>query len=449
MKKAGIGCGLVAAVVLLLIAAVGWPYLAIGGGAGKMPGWEDRDFDAELLELVMNQSGLDAPGAVNGFDAYVAMVGEYEGMIEGLGEAPTDPQAAARVAIGEATQADLSEPNADFVKGGQRLLEAEGVERIVAAIDALAEADGFVEPEDSRQRAPDGWLFEHGSDARGLAKLLDARVMLEAWSGDEAAAATELDRMVTVARPYLSQPALLGRLLGIAIDSLALVEVRKLAFVTEDPEVLDALEAVVDRASSGPPISYTLEGERLIGLAQLKELPAPTLPIKLLDPSVQGAVLDEFFNRAIEWANTPAKERAGQSPGAWAAGMPDSKYSVAKLLLPAIDRFLQADEVYQQELGATRLVLAIRRFEIAHGELPESLEALVPEFLEAVPTDPISGAGFVYRAEPDAHTGAPFTLYSLGLDGVDGGGKIVGPRESAGERDFDTNFTAQWVSPDH
>jgi hypothetical protein len=66
-------------------------------------------------------------------------------------------------------------------------------------------------------------------------------------------------------------------------------------------------------------------------------------------------------------------------------------------------------------LSAIRLLLACRAYEEATGRLPETLEALVPGYLPAVPCDPFDGAPFRYSAERGL-------LYSVGANLVDDGG---------------------------
>ncbi|MGQ0629304.1 MAG: hypothetical protein ACT4PL_14535 [Phycisphaerales bacterium] len=62
--------------------------------------------------------------------------------------------------------------------------------------------------------------------------------------------------------------------------------------------------------------------------------------------------------------------------------------------------------------------IALESARRADGSYPESLEALVPRFLDAVPEDPIEGGPLRYlRHGPDA-----FTLYSVGNDGIDNAG---------------------------
>ena len=75
--------------------------------------------------------------------------------------------------------------------------------------------------------------------------------------------------------------------------------------------------------------------------------------------------------------------------------------------------------------------LAMHRHRARHGRFPEALEKLVPEFLQAVPVDPFDGASIRFR--PETHGS---TLYSVGPDGVDGGGRRVGDLRLGEEGDI-------------
>ena len=66
-------------------------------------------------------------------------------------------------------------------------------------------------------------------------------------------------------------------------------------------------------------------------------------------------------------------------------------------------------------LAATRLILACRAYEEAAGHLPATLEALVPDYLPAVPRDPFDGQPFRYSAEKRI-------VYSVGENLTDDGG---------------------------
>mgnify|MGYP001407064508 CR=1 FL=1 len=67
------------------------------------------------------------------------------------------------------------------------------------------------------------------------------------------------------------------------------------------------------------------------------------------------------------------------------------------------------------KLSAVRLLLACRAYEETTGHLPETLEALVPDYLSAVPRDPFDGQPFRYSTERRI-------IYSVGEDLTDDGG---------------------------
>jgi hypothetical protein len=70
----------------------------------------------------------------------------------------------------------------------------------------------------------------------------------------------------------------------------------------------------------------------------------------------------------------------------------------------------------QRRLTVTALALA--RYRLRTGKYPESLEALVPDFLAAVPLDLMSAKPLCYRLNSDGS----YVLYSVGEDGQDDGG---------------------------
>lgn len=78
------------------------------------------------------------------------------------------------------------------------------------------------------------------------------------------------------------------------------------------------------------------------------------------------------------------------------------------------DRAVQMEVERQMTLAA----IALKRHQLRHGQLPPSLEALVPEFLPVVPYDDMSAKPLRYRLKPDGN----YVLYSVGLDGKDDGG---------------------------
>jgi len=95
-----------------------------------------------------------------------------------------------------------------------------------------------------------------------------------------------------------------------------------------------------------------------------------------------------------------------------------------KLLLAiAVPNFEKAVQTYaynQTKVNEARIVCALERYHISHGTYPETLAALVPQFIDKVPDDLIGGQPLKYRHTTDGQ----FMLYSVGWNGVDDGGQL-------------------------
>ena len=95
---------------------------------------------------------------------------------------------------------------------------------------------------------------------------------------------------------------------------------------------------------------------------------------------------------------------------------------MANILLPSFERAL---ELHFRVIGERRMAataLAIRLYELDHGQRPRTLAELVPAYLRTVPLDPFVADGRTVGYLPDAPK--PI-LHCIGLDGVDDGGEYV------------------------
>lgn len=79
--------------------------------------------------------------------------------------------------------------------------------------------------------------------------------------------------------------------------------------------------------------------------------------------------------------------------------------------------------------------LAVAAFTREHDQIPQSLDELVPEYLEKIPKDPFRPGPLCYRGG---------TIYSVGPDGVDDGGDLLDwedyPWEERGDLGAETVF---------
>jgi hypothetical protein len=95
-------------------------------------------------------------------------------------------------------------------------------------------------------------------------------------------------------------------------------------------------------------------------------------------------------------------------------------YHVSRLILPALGRVFQAAQKHVAGCESARVGLAALRYKAQRGKLPETLQALAPDFIDAVPRDPFDGKPLRYRKDADG-----FTVYAVGENGKDDGGATV------------------------
>ena len=88
-------------------------------------------------------------------------------------------------------------------------------------------------------------------------------------------------------------------------------------------------------------------------------------------------------------------------------------------------------------LRCTATSLAVERYRKAHdGQYPDSLAALVPDFMASVPLDPFDGKPLRYLKQP-----VGYRIYSLGPDRDDDQGR--GPGNVRPNEDYDISVTIE------
>jgi hypothetical protein len=88
------------------------------------------------------------------------------------------------------------------------------------------------------------------------------------------------------------------------------------------------------------------------------------------------------------------------------------------LVVPALSKFTTWDLTDMARLGTAQAAIAIERYRLATGNLPDGLADLLPAYLDAIPKDPFDGKDLRYRK-----LDAGFVVYSVGKDERDDGGK--------------------------
>lgn len=183
----------------------------------------------------------------------------------------------------------------------------------------------------------------------------------------------------------------------------------------------------LDRTGLG---SLAIDGSTLDQMSGSFFKPNRTLAMEtaIMGPVVHG--LDKSWLDGLHAQQQASKQieeikKQQGSFGYYADGNPAGRLLLT-LMLPMNERILERTISTQawQQMCLTQL--ALRRYELEHGKLPEKLEELVPVHLDSVPSDPFTGQPIRWIKEK-------LTLYSVGPDLVDGQGDIDARRATRGK----------------
>lgn len=253
-----------------------------------------------------------------------------------------------------------------------------------------------------------------------------------------------------------SQEFLIGVLVGYAVDSLTMQEIR-LALIEHhlSADTLRELDGIVRSCTFRDDIRFAFKAERLGQQDMIQRLftddghgnghiaPNPNVGSVFSDSVVAApkgglatlasfviadrkeneAAFDDFRDSAVDQISKANVVDVDFDFNTLLDKYSKFQYPFVHLLAPAIGRATASAFTLEAEANATRIMLALELYRQAKGADAPTLDALVPEFLPAVPPDTISGMPWVYKVlpTPDEH-GRRYLLYSVGTDKQDNGG---------------------------
>ncbi|MFO1461219.1 MAG: hypothetical protein U1G08_17680 [Verrucomicrobiota bacterium] len=287
-----------------------------------------------------------------------------------------------------------------------------------------------------------GVLLPQLSRAKAISTLLRLRCAARLMAGDPAGALSDIEFNERWAHLVASDPLVINQLVAIAIQTIGtgmawegLVEHRW------NEDQLRQLQSLFAARTPREDLLRALKGERAYALS-LWDQAVRNPNADTREPAAVGTGvgiprgLPRGWIRQNQISFVRLHELLSSPPFPWivdpstprhterevlqqlAADRPWAYRKLAEMLLPAL---------YQTTAKADRLLVvsrlsevacALERYRLQHHKYPETLEALSPTFLTAVPKDPCTAKAFQYRRTDPDH----FVLYSLGPNGRDDGG---------------------------
>ena len=286
------------------------------------------------------------------------------------------------------------------------------------------------------------------SPIRAGADLLALEAIQAAERGDGEQAARSIRTILGVARSLDRDPTLTSQIIRLGIQSVAgrtaEQTLNRTVFMSEKAASLGSMFA---KAEKPPAITTGLIGERALaadffsGSASSGRSPNQNnAPLRALGLAQLNRLTHfDLMREYIEVSTMPTPKRLAEYERLKRESEDLPFYaSLVKMLLPSISRAGQVELPTLAQLRNARIALAIEEYRAAKGSLPESLTALTPEFIDAIPADPFTGDPLKYKKLADG-----YTVYSVNKDGKDDGGKERGDKDAMLQPGTDIPFTVK------
>jgi hypothetical protein len=285
---------------------------------------------------------------------------------------------------------------------------------------------------------------------RQAARLLALAARREAADGNLPGALRDVVRLQQMGRHAAAEPILISSLVGNAIDTMALDTLTDVLprLRKADLPALDA-EGIRDLVATVPPISRSFYGEEAFGLATFADIADGRLDPTTLNQAM-GSVIP-FWSSPLDMPAVSLfrsffllPDIAGYrslmhryqaqftSQKTYADVMTSSKQieeeirdhtpgMLSSLLVPALGSVVRAHAQNEARHRAASVLVAATRQRLETGELPKSLDDLVPGTMPAVPRDPFTADQPLLMKRDNA----TLLVYSIGPDGEDDGGPVA------------------------
>ena len=267
---------------------------------------------------------------------------------------------------------------------------------------------------------------------RAASLLLSLRVLeLTSRDQDEAAAYSAMS-MLRMMRVFESYPTMIitstkAGLVGLACDDVRIL----LRHGDLSEETLQKLQAVLNETIMAHDLERSFLAERIYQMAITSDL----LPKKLVAKYLQDDFLDmpekisvpesSLGKLKIQMKSVLFFRQIAEFISAAGDPWPVPLDTFEKLsekpspLVKAGSAFTGVFADVSAVLGSTVTTVAVERYRKANGKAPDSLDELVPDYLGAASVDPYTGKQLLY-----VHDDKGYTVYSIGANRTDDGGKI-------------------------
>jgi hypothetical protein len=274
------------------------------------------------------------------------------------------------------------------------------------------------------------------SEIRAGIFLLKLEAILHAENRDGESAIRSVKSCFGIVRSLAREPITVSQLVRSACQNLAATTteycINRIEFT--DEQLLELIESVQNSERISD-MTYAFVGERCMGISFFMAPGSvdpglvggsgiPFRPLLAMYKAIGMADSDaiiylDLMDEYIKITQLPLYQRQEAAKAVDAKFQSTSRVHVLfYVMMPALARITTIDTRNIAQLLTARVGLAIERYRLVAGKLPDSLSDLVPAYLDSVPRDPFDGDELRYKKLKSG-----FVVYSIGEDLVDDDGK--------------------------
>jgi len=297
-------------------------------------------------------------------------------------------------------------------------------------------------------------LMPYLSDVRDMAKLLKLAAVSHAENKQAGRAVASVESIFAVAHSLSEEPVIISQLVLVVCEAIGVSAIeRTLNRVELSDEQLAELSRVIAEAGEGSGFSKAMAGERC-GVLEVFREPDKLDPrlfgggrlrgviltaYKTAGLTTRGAIVYLDFVDEFAKANQVAEHKRIEAAKAIEARLDENSavHMIVRMLMPTYSHIVKTDLGVKATLRAARVGLAIERYRLGVGKVPDTLAELVPAYLDAVPMDPFDGEEIRYRRLEEG-----YVAYSVGEDLSDDGGRER-PASKKERENWDVTFIVE------
>jgi hypothetical protein len=312
-----------------------------------------------------------------------------------------------------------------------------------------------------------GELFAYLSDMKRYTQIVELRALAERAGGQSTNAFEDVKLLSRMNDKMRQEPLLISHLVSVAMMNLVLQPIYEgLARHQWSDAQLAELEQMLAAKDFLADFQTAMRGERACAISTFENLRL-TRQEKIEDPSNTGSPTTIsyrwmpaafFYQNELNFAQcesrllslvdvekhlaSPAEQRRVNVEFTEALKHYNPYKILAVMSAQSLPHSVINFALTQSWTDCARTACALERYRLAHGNYPDNLDALAPQFIDTVPHDVINGQPLHYHRTPDGL----FILYSVGWDETDNNGQVVFNKHGAIDKEK-SNWVWQYPIP--